>query len=313
MLKVSVVIPLFNKGPHIARTIHSVLQQKIPEFEIIVMDGNSTDSGPDIVKGIEDPRIHFFIQERSGVSAARNQAVGKAQADYIAFMDADDEWTEDHLATLLRLRETFPHAGIHATSYMVINPGGIKKVPSFSRIPNGEWEGLLPSYFLSAALGPPPVWTSAAGMRKEIFLEAGGFNEGENFGEDLDLWARIALNYPIAFSNRCTAVYHLESVNRLCNENRAVKDEPLVATMEKWFVEDRVPQQILPDVKEYYARKLMGTAVRHIYAGNNHTARKILSSIDTKLLKFELIKWYIIALSPKIARKIFSKCRNFCQ
>ena len=98
-------------------------------------------------------------------------------------MDADDEWTDDHLATLVKLRDSFPDAGIHSTGYTTINHFGVEKKPSYRHFPKGEWEGLLPSYFLSAALGPPPVWTSA-GRQKEIFLEVGGFNEEENFGED---------------------------------------------------------------------------------------------------------------------------------
>ena len=73
MPRVSVVIPLYNKDPHIAQTIQSVLNQTEQNFEIIVVDGQSTDEGPKVVKSFKDQRIFFFEQEGSGVSSARNE------------------------------------------------------------------------------------------------------------------------------------------------------------------------------------------------------------------------------------------------
>jgi len=66
MISVSIVIPLYNKGPHISRTIQSVLNQTEQNFEIIVVDGQSTDEGPKIVKSFEDPRIFFLRTGRIG-------------------------------------------------------------------------------------------------------------------------------------------------------------------------------------------------------------------------------------------------------
>lgn len=119
MISVSIVIPLYNKGPHISRTIQSVLNQTEQNFEIIVVDGQSTDEGPKIVKSFEDPRIFFFEQVGSGVSSARNEGISHSRSDFVAFLDADDEWMPDHLETLLRLREAYPEAGAYTTAYLV--------------------------------------------------------------------------------------------------------------------------------------------------------------------------------------------------
>ena len=164
-LKVSVVIPLFNKGPHIARAINSVLGQTLKDFEIIVMDGNSRDEGPEIVKNYPDPRIHFSVQRGSGVSVARNQGVEQSQSDFITFLDADDEWMPNHLETLFRLKQKFPAAGMYATAYQTCFRSGKRANTPFRAIPEFPCDLLLPNYFESASLGDTPITSSSAPNR----------------------------------------------------------------------------------------------------------------------------------------------------
>jgi len=113
---VSVVIPLYNKGPHIARALNSVLAQTFQDFEVIVVDDGSTDDGAEVVRGVDDPRIRLIQQENRGVSAARNRGIEAARAELIAFLDADDEWLAEHLETIIRLRRNALEVGIYATS-----------------------------------------------------------------------------------------------------------------------------------------------------------------------------------------------------
>ena len=108
MSSVSVVIPLYNKAPHISRAINSVLGQTSPPEEIIVIDDGSTDGGGDIVKAYQDPRIRYIRQENQGVSAARNRGIELAKGELIAFLDADDAWKPKFLETISEMRSLYP-------------------------------------------------------------------------------------------------------------------------------------------------------------------------------------------------------------
>ena len=186
----SVIIPLYNKGPYIARALESVLKQTIQDFEIIVIDGGSEDNGPKMVKNFNDPRILFLEQSGKGVSNARNEAVNFSKNEYIAFLDADDEWMPHHLETIMWLIEKYPEAGVFTTVYKKQTAEGKIQQPVYKCIPNAPWEGLLPDYFRSGALGNSPAWTSVVVIPKKIFHEMGGFPELIEPGQDNTLHAQ---------------------------------------------------------------------------------------------------------------------------
>lgn len=88
---ISVIIPLYNKEMIIERTINSVLQQSLKDFEIIIVDDGSTDKSLSIIKSIDDKRIRIIEQKNGGPSKARNTGIRNAQTNWLYFIDADDE------------------------------------------------------------------------------------------------------------------------------------------------------------------------------------------------------------------------------
>lgn len=305
---ISVVIPLYNKGPYIARALNSVLAQTVQDFEIIVVDGRSNDDGPLIVKSSQEKRIILLEQKGWGVSSARNQGIYHSQSDFIAFLDADDEWMNDHLETLLRLRIKYPDAGAYSTAYIIANTRLKMKKPNFKDIPKKPWEGLLSNFFKSAAFSFSPVLTSAVGIPRKILVEFGGFNENYWLGEDIDLWARIALKYPIAFSWGGMVIYHKGAENRACERIEPLEDEIFCINARKALESREVPPEVEGFFKELIAKKQIQTACRNIHAGRPDLAKDVIKNCKTRYFrseKFFTILWiYLPYPFFKICRAI---------
>jgi len=297
--KVSVIIPLYNKEAHIARALNSVITQTFDDFEIIIIDDKSNDDGPAVVRNFQDPRIIFVEQDHWGVSFTRNHGIALSKSDFIAFLDADDEWMPRHLETLLRLRTKFPDAGIYTTAYQWLSKTRNATFQPYRVIPKPPFEGLLPNYFEAGALGRPPVVTSVAGISKKILLEAGMFEVGISMGEDLDLFARIALNYPVAFCSEIGAVIHEDASNRTCDTYYPwLEEEILVKNGKKAISDGKISREMLPHFQKYIERKELDTVKYHIIFGNYPLAKKLLAQTKTHYFWLEKIKWNVITRIP---------------
>ncbi|HOO52240.1 MAG TPA: glycosyltransferase family 2 protein, partial [Alphaproteobacteria bacterium] len=159
------------------------------------------------------------------------------------------------------------------------------------------------SYFKSAAFGSPPVWTSAVGIPKNILIEVGGFNIDEWRGEDLDLWARIAIKYPIAFSWEGIAIYHTEATNRACNRIEPLfKDLVIVNNIRKVLESDEIHHEIRNGMYEYVAKLHIYAAWINYRANRSDLARQNLKKCVTNKL---LIKKYWALFWTHIPVNIF--------
>jgi len=230
----SVIIPLYNKAPYIEKALQSVLQQTFRNFEIIVVDDGSTDNGAEIVKKVfstdyltahqlQIPLKGFQLisQPNQGVSTARNNGAKQAKENYLAFLDADDEWYPEYLAKMKQLIEQFPDAGLWASSYYIVKNGrnrlatvGVEK--DFSK-------GIINYCQVYAKTLCMPVCTDTAIVPKKVFEEEHGFKPQLKLGEDFDLWVRIVMKHPVAFLNEPLAYYHQDVEQK----NRGVVDEKI--------------------------------------------------------------------------------------
>lgn len=297
MDQVSVVIPLYNKTPYIARALDSVLaQERLPE-EIIVVDDGSTDGSGDLVKQFKDPSIRLVRQENQGVIAARNLGISLAKGELIAFLDADDVWKPGFLKVILEMMELYPQAGIYATAYDIINPQGRRETLNFKLLPPHCELGLIDNFFRNGI--PEPVWTSAVAIPKNVFNEIGGFPVGEHKGQDLDMWIRIGIRYPIAWNRTILATYRQDADNRVFQVKKFSYEPVFSRTVNEAIQSGLVPPEKLQDLREYAAHWRY-YAVRHLISnGNKELALKMINQTrGTKMFRREGWILLILAYSP---------------
>jgi glycosyltransferase involved in cell wall biosynthesis len=207
-------MPLYNKAAQVLDTVASITAQTVINWELVVVDDGSTDGGPSLLRALGDARIRVVSQANAGVSAARNRGIELARADLVTFLDADDLWLPEFLATVLALQADFPAARWFATGYE-IRPAQGAEFASRLRGPARDFRrGILPGYFSVAIASDPPVWTSATAVRRDAIQDIGGFPVDIGSGEDLLTWARLAVRFQLAYEARALAVFVVSGIER---------------------------------------------------------------------------------------------------
>lgn len=202
----SVIIPLYNKAPYVAKAIESVLGQTYSDFEVIVIDDGSTDQSLEVAKTFENKSITIISQPNSGVSTARNNGVKLAKHPYICFLDADDWWHPTFLEEMKRLITDFPDAGIYGSGYYIVKNGQERIAPI--GVPQGFEQGIIDYCEVYAKTLCMPLTSISVVIPKHIFDEEKGFKSQLKFGEDFDLWIRIALKHKVILVNKPLAYYN---------------------------------------------------------------------------------------------------------
>jgi glycosyltransferase involved in cell wall biosynthesis len=206
-MKISVVMPLYNKRGTIIRALNSVFNQTYLPNEIVVVNDGSTDGSEQIIAKLSNPLIKLFHQSNGGVSSARNKGIEESKGDWIAFLDADDEWMPEYLETIKSLSEKFPQCSVLATSYLLQDYKGFRSNIILNKIPFNSEKGLLCNYFEVATCSHPPLWTSAVVVKKTAIEAVGGFPVGIYSGEDLLTWAKLAINSQIGYCTKPLSVF----------------------------------------------------------------------------------------------------------
>ena len=205
-MKFSIIIPLYNKAPYIRKALETVCAQTYRDYEIIVVNDGSTDDSAVVAESYlqhaEGICYTIISQDNAGVAAARNRGVKHASGQYMAFLDADDWWEPDYLARMAELIADYPQAGVYGCNYVYYKPG--KTHVAVSNIETGYFN-YPKSYYEGGAM---PIWTGATLIPRRVMDEMGGFPLGIKLGEDFLLWAKIAMQYKVAFLNEPLAWYN---------------------------------------------------------------------------------------------------------
>ena len=210
-IKISAVIPAYNSAKFISRAIESVLAQSRGADEIIVVDDGSTDETVDIVGGFGG-KVRLICQPNAGASAARNAGIQATAGNWIAFLDADDQWLPDRLRLGVELLQRNPDLAWIAGNYLDCLCDQQRRA---EHTPQKRCLGLLAGadYFESYFYAwQKYIWGHADTMliRKDALIKAGLFCTELPMANDIDMWLRVAYLYPkIGFVPQPLAVYHL--------------------------------------------------------------------------------------------------------
>ena len=199
-LKVSVVIPVYNRPDLLQRAISSVSRQSFAPFEILVVDDGST---PNVgsLKDFNSIDVRIFRNEQNlGVSAARNLGIHEASGDWIALLDSDDEWMEEKLQKQIQHIEQ--HEGLHAvhTGEKWIRNGNEVIPPAYlMKSPENLWERSLQHCL---------ICPSSVLLHRSIFQSIGFFNENLVVCEDYEFWLRLLLHKEIGLVEEKLVIKH---------------------------------------------------------------------------------------------------------
>jgi len=235
---ISVVVPLYNKGPHIGRAIESILAQTSAPNEIIIVDDASTDDGVAQISRFTDSRIRIVHRNQPGPGgyAARNAGIETATSEWIAFLDADDTWMPGAMAEVRRLIGSADD-GVSClfTGYNRDYGDRVEPAKGVKGLRAGETKRLTFGDYLDAWLfsGQSPMWTSAVTARRSSLIEAGLFPAGKcNRGGDKDMWLRLLTVGDALCSAVTTATYHQNTVNMVTRTTNTNQCPFLCSTLE---------------------------------------------------------------------------------
>lgn len=194
MQKISVIIPTYNREKTIERAVRSVLEQTYTDFELLVIDDGSTDGTESLIEKIIDERIRYIkLKENGGPSNARNAGVRLAEGEWVAFQDSDDFWYPDKLEKQLAYAETHPEYDLVYCSYRVFS--GER---SFT-VPMEPYQDILEGKMTCALLKQNSIGTPTMLVKKDKFLETGGFRTDYRALEDWEFAVRFSKEHLIGF------------------------------------------------------------------------------------------------------------------
>lgn len=210
------VIPAYNPGSPLKRSIASVLAQTFRDFELLIVDDGSPED-VSWVETIDDPRVRLLRQKNRGVSVARNVAVYAAQAPLVAFLDQDDEWLPDKLSRQVDLLSRSPDAAFYYTDFEWVFSDRVIKAVHHEPI---TFHGLLADQH---------VCLSSVLIARDKYVSVGGHDPLLAQMQDFDLFLRLAMDAPAPVRTPQRLVrYHVHDANASRDDDTARRERTAI-------------------------------------------------------------------------------------
>lgn len=217
---VSVIVPTYNRSHCLARTIQSVLDQTLSDWELIIVDNHSSDGTDDLVASYSDLRIKYLKIHNDGVVAAsRNKGIQAASGKYLAFLDSDDWWAPKKLeksVEALNAGADLVYHDLYLVSSGSLKPDFLKKRARTRQLRTPVFDDLI--------FNGNTIFNSSVVVRRELMESIGGFSEDKELiaAEDFDAWLRISkLSDAFARLPACLG-YYMIGADNLSSSGRTI-------------------------------------------------------------------------------------------
>lgn len=298
-MKFSVIIPAYNAGKCIKRSIDSVLKQCYIDFEVIIVDDGSSDNTVENALSFSDKRIMVIKNQHGGVSKARNDGICNSSGDYICFLDADDEWLDNHLDELNKAIQIYSNRKFFATgSVMELKDGKLAyEGKNLSSFPENyysnffEVQNQIGFYFN----------TNCVCVQRDVFNKYGYFANGIGLSEDRDMWYRIVIFEGIVVIPQYTTLRHRD-YSQATKKRRYDAEQIFWETSVKRIHINELDNDMQLCIKKGLQSYMLSKARGKILVGNKIEAIKILRQANRDLVSR---KRYIITILSLLVPSIF--------
>jgi glycosyltransferase involved in cell wall biosynthesis len=328
-MKVSVIIPTYNRSNLLLEAVQSVLNQTYQDFEIIVIDDGSTDDTEEVINGYSD-KLRYFKQENAGVNAARNRALELTQGEYIATLDNDDIWLDYKLELQVELLDKFKSIGFTYTNFYILKSGD-------TRIPDGlstwhdtqnDWQSSFDQTYnfldlalksaipeesvdifkvhigdiYHASLFEPQVLPSTAIFRRSLLPDNIRFIEQDSFCGDWDFFARLSKAHKAAYINIETTLNRShEDEFRLTRTDLTIQLAKKVEFIKRvWKSDTQFYKENKSEVDQTLNKTLLNLCYLHVLNGHANEANSALQEITPPYSGLDNKKLLIANMGIKI-------------
>ncbi len=320
--KWSVMIPAYNCSRYLTAALTAVLSQdpRSEEMQIEVVDDFSTDADVRaLVSRVGKGRVGYYRQPRN-MGSLRNfeTCINRARGEYVHILHGDDVVKPGFYKEIQNLFNRFPNAGAAFTDFIYINESGQELYTEEKRILDepGIPEGWLETIASGQRIQPPAIV-----VKREVYERLGSFF-AVHYGEDWEMWTRIAAHYPVAHSPRFLAQYRIHTNNitsRSFLTGQNVRDINKVINI----IQQYLPEELRPTLKRaarrnfsiyfakvsdkiYHEYKNPPAALRHIReALSLHTNRTTLYYFAKLWLK-KMIRYRYETIYPQPSSQVFT-------
>ncbi|MBD1580964.1 glycosyltransferase family 2 protein [Pseudoalteromonas sp. S16_S37] len=312
-MKISVVIPLYNKARFVSRALESIFAQTKQPLEVIVIDDGSSDDGVEVVERLFGDKVRLIKHPKNlGVSQARNSGILEASGEFIAFLDADDYWLPQFLETIESLYRSNPEGSVFFTAYQFYNGDELQPAKN-AHLPSQPAE--VKDYFLACCNADLPITSSSVCIKTEALKLVGMFPVGVKLGEDQVVWGRLACQMHLFYSPEYLVVYDLNASKSDSTQSTApesIELSPHIYFFDALAKEKNTPQRFVSSIRYLLHLSVMSCVRKNLMKGHKQVAFSILKGNEYLIWdKYRLIAFTLLLLPTSLISRFFRYARTF--